>query len=222
MTANSKGNCYLCGATVGKAAIKNHLIKHYGEDSDGQECYLLKAEGAFNKEYWLYFDVPLKETLSCIDSFLRQIWLECCGHMSAFFLTSRLELDEFDMEQKLMTFNAGTKLSHHYDFGTTTETDITFIKAVKRKPQKKAVRLLARNVAPVFQCADCGKQADYINSEIKYQSDNPYYCKKCSKKFGDGMMLPVTNSPRMGECGYSGEDDDTFTFNLASFASGKG
>jgi len=221
MTAKSTGNCYICGATVGKAAIKNHLIKHYGEYSGGQECYLLKAEGEFNKEYWLYFDIPLEKTLSDIDSFLREIWLECCGHMSAFFLTSRFGLDELDMKQKLITFDAGTKLSHHYDFGSTTETDITFIKTVKRNPQKKAVRLLARNVAPVFQCADCGELADYINTELKYQSDNPYCCKKCSKKYDVDMMLPVTNSPRMGECGYSGEDDDTFTFNPASFTSGK-
>jgi len=217
MNVDSNGNCYLCGATVGKKAIENHLIKHYGEDSGGQECYLLKAEGTFNKEYWLYFDVPLVQTLTCIDSFLREIWLECCGHMSAFFITERLEVG---MKQKLITFDAGTRLSHHYDFGSTTETDITFIKVVKRNPQKRAVRLLARNIAPVFQCADCGEQADYINTELKYQSDNPYYCKNCSED--NGMMLPVTNSPRMGECGYSGEDDDTFTFKPASFASGKG
>jgi len=209
MNTNSKGNCYLCGATVGKTAIKNHLIKHYGENSDGQECYLLKAEGAFNKGYWLYFDVPLVETLSCIDSFLRKIWLECCGHMSAFFITERIEVG---MNQKLMSFNAGTKLSHHYDFGSTTETDIIFIKVVRRKPQKKAVRLLARNVPPVFSCADCGEPADYVNTEFIYQSDNPYYCEKCSEDYDLDMMLPVSNSPRMGECGYTGEDDDTYTF----------
>jgi hypothetical protein len=219
MNANSKGNCYLCCATVGKTAIKNHLIKHYGEDNSGQECYLLKAEGTFNKEYWLYFDVPIVETLSCIDSFLRKIWLECCGHMSAFFITERFEVG---MKQKLMTFDAGTKLFHHYDFGSTTETDVTFIKVVKRNQQKKAVRLLARNIAPVFQCADCGETADYVNTEFMYQSENPYYCEKCSEDYDLDMMLPVTNSPRMGECGYTGEDDDTFTFNPASFISGKG
>ena len=219
MNANSKGNCYLCGATIGKTAMKNHLIKHYGEDSSGsgQECYLLKAEGTFNKEYWLYFDVPLVQTLVCIDSFLRKIWLECCGHMSEFFITERLEVG---MKQKLMAFDAGTRLFHHYDFGSTTETDITFIKAVKRNPQKKAVRLLARNIAPVFQCADCGKPADLINVELKYQTENPYYCEKCSENYDLDMMLPVTNSPRMGECGYTGEFD-TFMFNPASFTSGK-
>ena len=163
MDANSKGNCYLCGATVSKTAIEDHLVKHYGENSSGQECYLMKAEGTYNKEYWLYFDVPLVEPLSCIDSFLRKIWLECCGHKSAFFITERLEAD---MKQKLMTFDAGTNLFHHYDFGSTTETDITFIKAVKRKPQKKAVRLLSRNVPLVFQCADCGKPADFVNVEL--------------------------------------------------------
>jgi hypothetical protein len=91
----------------------------------------------------------------------------------------------------------------------------------RRKPQKGTVRLLARNVPPVFKCADCGETAEYINTEFAYQSDNPFYCEGCSENYDESMMLPVCNSPRMGECGYTGEDDDTFTFNPAAFASGK-
>jgi hypothetical protein len=216
MPTNSTGNCYLCGAVLGKAAIKNHLIKIHGEEKDGQECCLLKIEGEFNKGYWLYIDVPAGETLDAIDFFLRKIWLECCGHMSAFFLPKRNELN---MNRKLKTFEVGTNLSHHYDFGTTTETVITFMGAIRRKPQKGAVRLLARNVPPVFKCADCGETAAYIDTELMYQSNNPFYCKKCRKRGDEDILLPITNSPRMGECAYSGEDD-TFAFNPASIADG--
>ncbi|MDR1802869.1 MAG: hypothetical protein LBQ94_04625, partial [Treponema sp.] len=85
MNANSTGNCYLCGAKLIKSAMKNHIIKLHGEDKGGQECYLLKIEGSFLKGYWLYIDVPKERTLADVDRFLRKIWLECCGHMSAFF-----------------------------------------------------------------------------------------------------------------------------------------
>jgi hypothetical protein len=50
-----------------------------------------------------------------------------------------------------------------------------------------------------------------------YNSGNPFFCAKCSEEHEDGeeMMLPVVNSPRMGECGYDGELD-IFTFNPAA------
>ena len=208
MVANSIGNCYICGATINKPAAKKHLLKHYGEKKGGIGCSLLKVEGTFDKNYWLYIDVPVEETLEEIDSFLRHIWLECCYHASAFLLPKRLEVD---MDRRLRTFQIGTKFSHHYDFGSTTETTLTIMETMRRKPQKEPVILLARNIPPVFKCADCGKTAEYINQELMYQSDNMFYCAECRKKYGDGRILPITNSPRMGECGYGGEYD-TFAF----------
>ncbi|MCL2426791.1 MAG: DUF6398 domain-containing protein, partial [Oscillospiraceae bacterium] len=50
-----------------------------------------------------------------------------------------------------------------------------------------------------------------------YDYRNPFYCSKCVKKHEhDDMLLPVTNSPRMGECGYDGELD-VFTFDPSKF-----
>jgi DNA-directed RNA polymerase subunit RPC12/RpoP len=208
MVANSIGNCYICGAEISKLAAKTHLLKHYGEKKGGIGCSLLKVEGMYNKNYWLYIDVPVEETLWEVDRFLRHIWLECCDHMSAFFLPKRLELD---MDRRLRTFQVGSKFSHHYDFGSTTETAITIMGTMRRKPQEGSVILLARNAPQVYKCADCGKTAEYFDKELMYQSDNMFYCAECRKKYEDGRILPITNSPRMGECGYGGEND-TFAF----------
>jgi hypothetical protein len=114
-------------------------------------------------------------------------------------------------------FAVGDCFSHHYDFGTTTETAITVLGIIKREPQKAVVRLLARNAPLVFKCRECGHTADYIDTQLKYESDNPFYCEKCAEKADEEMLLPITNSLRMGEYAYSGEDD-TFAFNPASFA----
>jgi hypothetical protein len=218
MTANSTGNCYLCGESLTKMAMKNHLLKHYNEES-GQGCILLKIEGMYRKEYWLYIDIPVEAPLFCVDDFLRKIWLECCGHCSEFYGQGHSEIDE---NRKLGTFLAGDKFFHAYDFGTTTETVITSMGIIRRKSQKEVVRLLARNVPPVFQCASCGKTAKSICTECSYESDNPFFCAACGRKHdkehGEEMMLPITNSPRMGECGYSGELD-TYEFNPAPAAS---
>jgi hypothetical protein len=72
MAEKSTGNCYLCGATLGKTAMKNHLLKVHAE-SCKQKCTLLKIEGAWDKKYWLYIDIPIDETLECVDMFLRKI-----------------------------------------------------------------------------------------------------------------------------------------------------
>lgn len=200
----SKGNCYLCGAELGKTAMKNHIQKEHNGPADGQECCLLKIEGVYEKGYWLYIDIPVNRSLTVLDSFLRKIWLECCGHMSGFRGAGK--------STKLSSLEPGYQFIHEYDYGDTTETLITVIGRIKRPPQKGIVRLLSRNVPPQFTCAGCGAPAEYICTECQYDSDNPFYCARCGEEHEHGdMLLPVVNSPRMGVCGYCGELD-TFEY----------
>jgi len=199
------GNCYICGAEFGKTAMKTHLLKAHNAEENGQLCRLLKIEGA-NKNYWLYIDVPLDATLSTVDGFLRDIWLECCGHMSAFSGPGHVKIG---MSRKIGAFSVGDKLLHEYDFGSTTETMLTVMDNIYRKPQKGAVRLLARNVPPAFVCAGCGSPAVDICTECMMDwGSEPYYCEVCGEKHEhEDMLMPITNSPRMGVCGYDGELD---------------
>lgn len=203
MASSTQGNCYLCGAKLGKTAMKNHILKcHSGED--GQKCRLLKIEGAYDKDYWLYVDIPIDKTLNALDKFLRKIWLECCGHMS--------EFQGAGMGTKIGRLRTGDQLLHLYDFGSTTETLVTVIGTTWRPPQKEAVRLLSRNVPPNLCCCKCGAPAIFVDTESCWEGKDPFYCKKCAKKFADeDMLLPVTNSPRMGVCAYDG-GLDTFAF----------
>ena len=117
------------------------------------------------------------------------------------------------MDRKLKTFAMGDEFLHHYDFGTTTESVITIIGDTTRKPQRSIVRLLARNSPPVIKCTNCGKPAVYIRRAYDGPNENLFYCFDCGEEYVDTdyHLLPVTNSPRMGECGYEGEYDD-FTF----------
>jgi len=102
---------------------------------------------------------------------------------------------------------------HEYDMGDTTETLITVIGTTWRPPQRETVRLLARNVPPRFQCKDCGVAASLICQECLFEDEYPFYCSDCAQKHKheEEMMLPVTNSPRMGVCGCCGELD-TYEF----------
>ena len=204
MAVQSKGNCYLCGAELGKVAMKNHILKVHAGDRSLQKCRLLKIEGAYEKNYWLYIDVPVNKTLSAVDIFLRKIWLECCGHMSAF---SDPRHEELGKGRQLGGFAPGDKILHEYDFGNTTESLITVVGDTYREPQRNAVRLLARNAPPAFICCKCGKAAAYICVECIYEVDNPFFCEECADQHEHDYLLPVTNSPRMGVCGYEGTQD---------------
>lgn len=205
MATISKGNCYLCGKEIGKTAAKNHLLKNHNCEN-GQVCYLMKVEFKYDKNYWLYIDVPAHNTLLEIDDFLREIWLECCEHLSGFFIQN----SEIEKNVKLSNFSIGDKLQYDYDFGSTTSLVITFIDKIVRETQKDSVRLLVRNVPDVYKCASCGDDADYICVECTWELDDFFYCEECleTHDHGDEMSLPITNSPRMGICGYCGDLDD--------------
>jgi len=144
-----------------------------------------------------------------VDDFMRSIWLECCGHMSAFRMGPR----EMHMRTGLSRLKEGDKLLHEYDFGSTTECLVTVMGFSRRKPQDEPVRLLARNEPPQHECSQCGAPAKYICTSCMWGSESPFYCEACARKHEaneedhEGMLLPVTNSPRMGVCGYCGEMD---------------
>ena len=156
--AASKGNCYLCGETISKTAFKKHLLeKHNDAAGDAQTCKLLKVEGADEKAYWLYLDMPVSATLKTLDRFLRDIWLECCGHESAFFVGNYEQLSKNTMVGMLRD---GLKLHYEYDFGSTTELTITVVGTLLRPKQRRSVRLLGRNEPIRFLCVKCAANAN--------------------------------------------------------------
>lgn len=208
MAAGTVGNCYKCGAALGKTAMKTHLLKAHPVEGGSQKCCLLKIEARDNKDYWLLIDVPLDKTLTSVDTFLRKIWLECCGHMSAFFAPGYREIGK---SRKWKDFSVGDKLTHEYDFGSTTETVITVMGYTERAPQRENVRLLARNAPLEYACASCGEPAAFICAQCVWETDAPFYCDECAERHEHEYMLPITNSPRMGVCGYDGQLD-TYEF----------
>jgi len=213
MATGTNGNCYLCGATFGKGTIKNHLLKTHDQKGGEHECILLKIEGADSKDHWLFIEVPKSDEMQDIDYFLRKIWLECCGHMSAFCYEPWNEDMEIDMEQKAGSLTVGEKFFHIYDFGSTTKTIVTVAGITRRIKPLKGVRLLARNVPLSYECSKCGKPATHLCHWYDF------FCADCSEEFDEeeeGYLLPVTNSPRMGECAYFGEKDK-FAFDPAAF-----
>ncbi len=87
----TQGKCGLCKAIFSKAAMARHLRvcreKHAPNSSRGPlkgrqiSIFHVMAEGLYAPEYWMHFEVPAAASLADVDRFLREIWLECCGHL---------------------------------------------------------------------------------------------------------------------------------------------
>ena len=196
-SATVNGNCFICGKAAAKTAMKNHVLKEH--NSGGEACYLVKAEGAYDKDYWLFFSMALDASLSALDRFLRQIWCECCGHLSAF----RMGGQEYGKTRKTSALAVGDKLLYEYDFGTTTEIILTVMGEISRPAQREKICLLARNEPHTEFCDTCGAPAKSVNA---WEGD--LVCGECAKNVEDeAALLPLVNSPRCGECGYCGEQD---------------
>jgi hypothetical protein len=110
------------------------------------------------------------------------------------------------MSRKLSAFPEGAQIGYEYDFGVTPQLQVSFVGQTRRKKQREAVRLLARNKPIEWKCAKCGAPAELVDV---YGEELPCFCRACAEKCKVDLdaALPITNSPRMGVCAYTGELD---------------
>jgi hypothetical protein len=83
----SEGRCLYCETLFSQSEIGKHLAKHLGEleklsadKPHSNYCHVEVEAGEMFLHLLVKGDAPMKT----IDGFLRDIWLECCGHLSGF------------------------------------------------------------------------------------------------------------------------------------------
>src|SRR5947209_1203787 len=85
----SQGVCNLCQGKFTKTTITRHLQRcleaHSPAGGKEQKLFHLAIDGY--GPYWLHVEMPGTSTFAILDRFLRDIWLECCGHLSLFQFT---------------------------------------------------------------------------------------------------------------------------------------
>ena len=224
----SKGICAFCQGEFSKSAMTRHLetceqrtITEAKTESRRKaqkiRTFHLLVEGRDLPMYWMHLDVTASTTLATLDRFLRDTWLECCGHLSAFEIGGvRYAVDagmdgDWGMDEKSMrvrldkVFSPGQNCSYEYDYGTTTELKLKVIAEREAEARGKAIRVLGRNTPPVILCEECGKPATNVCSQCIFDGKG-WLCDDCAEKHecGEEMLLPVVNSPRVGMCAYTG------------------
>ncbi|MGE0690726.1 MAG: hypothetical protein AB7O87_09030 [Candidatus Nitrosocosmicus sp.] len=244
----SNGKCSYCLSSFSENTIKKHLLscksrqdffKEFEEKStsnskgnrpkkvDEVTYYLLKISSAEYPEYWLYVDLSEVSTLHNLDTFLRDTWLECCGHLSSFVVdevtyesqVDRLagsKQDSKSMRIKLgeLSLEKGMFIPYEYDYGSPTLLDIKVVSSQKvttTKNRSKLIEISARNDDIDYRCYGCKKEkATEICTICIYEKEGgrkqSSFCKSCASEHecGEDMTSPVVNSPRSGICGYTG------------------
>jgi len=213
----SRGNCIYCGSLMTKTGMAKHLqscdkrketITDAAVSRYGEIFYHLQIEEAWQGGFWLHLEMSGKATLDDLDEYLRAIWLECCGHMSQFSFQRWKDEVPMDTEAKQI-FKQGLKLTHIYDFGTSSETKIKVISIrTGQATSPHPIVLMARNELPEALCIECGKEASWLCVECLYEHDQDgTLCDQHAETHPHedyGEPIALVNSPRVGMCGYVG------------------
>lgn len=238
------GRCYGCDGVYSDRAILKHIreciapkygLERVSDSVTESGVYHIKVCGKYDKRYFLYLLVDKCVLLSELDRYLRDIWLECCGHLSCFEINELRYEDEPDADyyndaESMDTeigdvLDRGMTFSYEYDFGSTTTLELKVVDIYKPKNWEKGIRLVSRNSAVEFQCECCDNVA-VISYFDPCEGDRGMVCGECMDKMkvqNEELIFdePV-NSPRIGICGYEGPADDIPFMKHKKAKAGKG
>jgi len=218
VAGESRGKCYVCGRSFSKRGMSRHLKSCIQKLQGNKRYYLFRvlSEIPF---FWLYIGVEEGAKLRDMDKFLRDIWLECCEHLSCFEFDHARYASNFSdrkealggfleeilgmhaMEKSMDTpvreaFESEKKCRYVYDYGSSTVLEIEFLHPFNADSDK--IFVVARNELPEIVCDVCGRKAGYLCTEGRYA----WLCKKHAKRCRSYARYRILNSPRIGVCGY--------------------
>jgi hypothetical protein len=205
--STNSGLCALCGQRATKTKMTAHLeacAAAYDAIGQAQPLVVLRFYVEGTPRYWLIIEAKADAQLRDVDALLRELWLECCGHMSA-FRVGRRELPKTTATGAAFA-RIASKVDYEYDFGSTTALTGELISKRHGSIGRAPVRLLARNEPILWSCVQCKAVATVV-CPFCVDSDDGLFCDTHAdvhEHADEEAYLPVVNSPRMGVCGYSG------------------
>ncbi|MGC1376915.1 MAG: hypothetical protein WA821_11850, partial [Anaerolineales bacterium] len=125
----TRGNCAYCGETITKRSVPKHLAGCSKRQASlqavesaktpAETLWHLRIQDAYDKNFWFDLEMRGSSTLTQLDSYLRAIWLECCGHLSEYTIGGWSGTKVGKARKADGVFQPGLVLRHYYDFGTT-------------------------------------------------------------------------------------------------------
>ena len=209
-----KAKCYYCNKELTEKTIKKHM-KNCSEirnsidekrinDKKQRNQFIIAIKPKYvEEEYCIYISIAGTLGLVHIDKFIRDVWVECCGHLSGFKIRDKYYQDDEMNMQLNDILNIDEKFEYEYDFGSTTYLILEVIDIIQVPSSFSQIEIIARNDEIKHKCEICGTEAKYFNYE-RYR----WECENCIDKDDDMIIaFDYCNSPRDGVCGYEGNKD---------------
>jgi len=189
--------------------------------------FIIQIEEVHTKMFWLLVLARHDAELSDLDYLIRDVWVECCEHLSAFTIhgkrfSSYSDDDDFDDGDGGSGFSVpldeiigpDSTFTYEYDFDSTTKLRLSVIGQTTVEPRTGPLCLIARNNRLEIPCHLCGEKGEYL---VTNWPESPYQiiiCRDCLKKKAKDVepefVIVLPNSPRGGVCGYMEELSTAF------------
>ena len=214
MESTKRGTCKVCYRSIAYSRMGVHLKTHISNVGKLTHYVIRVSDRGV---FWMFLQVPGNHTLKRIDTFLRDEWLECCGHLSQFDIGGEIydvhPSDEY-IRYKSMNYRIRDVLAekmvfkHEYDLGTPTTLQLT-VTAARVPPlvPAKEIAVLAIHDKVQFNCEVCGGEAAAVCAYCTIYADGSMMCDDCIRKHEcmleeDAYVLNLVQSPRVGMCGF--------------------
>ena len=209
-----KAKCYYCNKELTERTIKRHM-KNCSEmkkiieeqnvtDKKQRNQFIIAIKSKYEgNDYCIYLSIDGTLGLVHIDQFIRDIWVECCGHLSGFRIRGKFYQDHSMNTRLNDILDIDEKFEYEYDFGSTTYLNLEVVDIIQVSSSFSQIEIIARNHDIKHECETCGKEAKFFN----YENDK-WECENCIDENNDMISeIEYCNSPRDGVCGYEGHKE---------------
>ena len=209
-----KAKCYYCNKELTERTIKRHM-KNCSEmkkrveeqnstDKKQRNQFIIAIKSKYEgNDYCIYLSIDGTLGLVHIDQFIRDIWVECCGHLSGFRIRGKFYQDHSMNTRLNDILDIDEKFEYEYDFGSTTYLNLEVVDIIQVSSSFSQIEIIARNHDIKHECETCGKEAKFFN----YENDK-WECGNCIDENNDMISeIEYCNSPRDGVCGYEGHKE---------------
>ncbi|MBU4141464.1 hypothetical protein KKE99_01165 [Patescibacteria group bacterium] len=205
-----EGQCKFCQQDFSKRQIAAHLdVCSKRKEDKNIKNLRLRVVDPYMKNFWLIVEVNERANFNDLDNLIKDVWVECCGHLSLFG-----DYQNEVSKKKIIAdiLKPKDSIGYIYDFGSSTELTVEALEYSNHQLiGKKNIELVARNYLPPSDCVKCGRQATYV-CVYCCESEPALVCDKCAEKYHneddkktDHCVALISNSPRSGVCGYAQE-----------------
>lgn len=156
-----QGRCYYCNKELTERTIKRHMkncleMKKFIEEEmkvakGVREQFIISIKDKDKPGvYCIYVSMDANLQLQHLDKFIRDIWVECCGHLSTFSIDKEMYHDNSDGQYEMNFYlkdvlSVNTKFEYQYDFGSTTHLILEVVDIIKVPSEFSQIEVIARN-----------------------------------------------------------------------------